>query len=293
MKRRKLILLTMVSLSFQVYGIGISPARWTVDFKENGDFNSAKSYILSRPSTQYSQFTAYQAGGLNVEITGCSASDGIEYLPDGSILIDWNSSELVSQSSINAYIDVATPDPWLSPVDPGNSYMADLVRHTEVLDPDSGIGGVVSVVSQINFYRNYALKGQVIDLQDNYSLNTPLQFGIDVTDYLSTPGYLKWFDFSYTIDWESDGIIDDSLSGIRMRDELGQTDGDSICAGFKYKTLDLEHLYTASGDYLVSINLIDHIDITTLQIPVHVIPEPATLLLIGLGSLFLRRKQCV
>jgi hypothetical protein len=293
MKRKIMIAISLMAsiLIQQVSAIGISPARRTYDIREyNCTFNSNIGYTLTRPSSaRYSMFSVYDAIGMNGTITGCGASNSFEYVDNKNILIDWQSSELLSVSTTTATINIQSPQSWDCPATPGGgSYMADLVRHSDVISTGSGISVGVAVVSQISLWRNYALRGTVTGLQETYTSNQPVQFGVEVTDYLIGQGLLNWFDFSYSIDWESDGIVDNYLSGIRMADELGRTDGYSICGGYKYKDLNLEHIYSAPGDYLITLNLKD-METTSLIIPVHVVPEPTALLLLGLGGLFLRK----
>jgi len=277
----------------ETLAIGISPARRTFDISEfDCTFNSNLGYTLTRPDTRYSLFTVYNKGGLTGTITSCSASNSIEYIDDNNILIDWESNELNSVGSITSWVSVKSPSSWdCQAVPGGGSYMFDLVRHSDVIETSSGVGAGVAVISQLSLWRNYALRGTVSGIQESYQLNQAVLFDVGVVDYYVGQGFLKWFDFSYTIDWESDGIIDQTLTGIRMTDDLGQTAGDAISTGFKYKDLNFEHLYSNGGEYLITLNLHDSIETTTLQIPVHVTPEPTTLFLLGMGSLFMRKKH--
>jgi len=273
----------------QANGIGISPGRQTFDIPENGEgaLNANITYWLFPPQGQYSSFRTLTPLGLNTTISGSSSTTGIEYSNDGSLLIDWEAAG--NPSSISAYVNVSSPDNWQCPLEAGSArYLDDLVWHSEGLGP-----AIARVVSQIALYRNYALRGNIVGLQDSYLANTPVQFGLGVTDYADYAMYLERFKVAWSIDWESDGIIDESQSNIQMIGELGETNPVDIVTGFKYKNLDFEHAYSAPGDYLITLNLADRVETTTLQIPVQVIPEPATIALLGLGAVLTRKRKAV
>jgi hypothetical protein len=287
------ILVTGIAVQ-QASAIGISPARMTYDVREyNCTFNSNIGYTLTRPgSARYSMFSVCDVAGMSGTVTGCGASGSVTYIDSKNILIDWQSTELSSKTQTTATINIQSPQSWDCPAIPGEGpYMVDFVWHSDVVSIGSGISVGAATISQISLWRNYALRGTVTGVQNEYNANQAVQFGVDVVDYYIGNGMLKWFDFSYTIDWESDGVIDGLISGVRMADELGQTGANTLCAGFKYKTLGLEHIYSEPGDYIISISLKDSIDTTSLQIPVHIIPEPMSLLLLGIGGIFARRLK--
>ena len=149
-------------------------------------------------------------------------------------------------------------------------------------------------MSQVRLWRNYSLKGDVTGLHVTYSPDELVDFDVHVKDYLSSSTFLWHFDFSYSIDWESDGLIDNSLAGIRMYDELGQTDGSTISSGFKYQDLAFSHAYPDPGDYLITLGLTDRIETTYIHIPVHVtttpaVPAPSSLCLVAFGLAVGRR----
>ncbi len=268
----------------QASGIGISPGRTTLNVAENGGLDANLTYWLYPPQGQYSSFCTLTPMGLNMAISGFSSTTGIEYRADGSVLIDWDTAG--NPSSISAYVNVNSSDNWQCPIDPGYKSMDYLVRHSEGVD-----SAVLGVVSQIALIRNYALKGNVTGLQDSYLANTPVQFGLEVMDYTNYGVFLSRNRFAWSIDWESDGIIDESQSDIQMIGEFGPTEQYEVYSGFEYKDLDFDHTYSESGSYLVTLNLTDRMETTTLQIPIHVVPEPATLSIMALSSLILLKHK--
>lgn len=272
------------------HGIGISPARWTLDVLENGGLDTHKSYELSPPSSkQYSTFNIQQPAGLDVEITGWSDSPGIARLNESSLLIDWN---LVETPSVTASINVQTPNPWQTTVEPGgDKYLGSLVSHNEVADPDSGIGATASVISQIQFWRNYAPRIDLVDLHEPTSMVEPANLVLEFEDkspaWNSKHANNPWF--SYDIDWESDGVIDQIGTATFDEAPIPHTtypDISTWTAGIQTATLSLDHAYGVSGDYLATVNVTDYRlgETTSMQVPITVVPEPATLLLLGLGG---------
>jgi len=296
MKRFSFITLSIVLVATQIsYGIGISPARWTVDLPENGLKDYGLTYSLSRPSTQYSSFTVSDPAGLDVSITGWSGIEGMERMDDNSILIDWNA---LGGQSASAYVNVRVPDIWQSSVNPGSSYLGQLVDHREVRDVDSGIGAVLSVVSQINFFRNYAPRINMLSLTKPSAVNQAANLTLQFEDKQDTWGCndinRSWF--SYEIDWESDGIIDQS--GGTTFDEA-PTPHPSIngivswTGGLQTSTLSLNHIFDTSGSYLATINVTDYGigETTSMVVPIEVVPEPAMIALFGLGGLLIRKRR--
>lgn len=268
----------------QAYGIGISPGRNTFDVAENGGLDANLTYWLYPPQGQYSTFNALNPMGLNAAISGFSSTEGIEYLSDGSAVIDWDIAG--RPSSISAYVNVSSPDNWQCPIEPGYKSTEGLVWHSE------GFGSAtMRIISEIALIRNYALRGNVTSLQESYPANDPVQFGLEVMDYTSYGVFLSRNRFAWSIDWESDGVIDESQTGIQMIGEFGPTEQYEVYSGFEYMNLDFDHTYSGPGSYLVTLNLTDNMETTTLQIPIEVIPEPATLSILVLSSLFLLKRK--
>ena len=296
------VLLTIFCMVSDVSGIGISPARWPNNLPEyDCSFDSSLTYSLMRPSTRrYSQFSISNPAGLSGTITGCSASGGIEYLSDGSMIIDWQSNELLSLSSITASINVTSPEAWACPAEPGgDTYMADLVWHKEMVETDSGIIPTLWTVSQIAFYRNYAPKAY---LQSSATTGLTANLGLQFEDKKSS-WFSKYIDrdyngtnpwFAYNIDWDGDGQTDQSGTAIFDEEPVPDSKYPSLfrwTSGIQVSTLSLEHVFSDPGNYLTMLYLTDGTETTTLQIPVNVTPEPATLALFGLGGLFLRKRK--
>ncbi len=294
------ILLTTLCMVSDVSGIGISPARATYDITEyNCSFNSTIGYTLVRPSTRYSSFIASDSLGLTGTVVGCSASDGIEYLEDGSMIIDWQSSELSSLESITATMNFQSPQVWDCPAEPGgNAYLADLVRHSEMVDTGSGIVATLSAVSQVSLWRNYAPRTY---LQSSATTGLTVSLGLEFEDkssswwsrYVDRDYYGNPF-FSYDIDWDGDGQTDQSGSATFDEEPVPHDKYPSLStwtSGIQTSTLSLEHVFSDSGNYLTTLYLTDGTETTSLQIPVNVVPEPATLALVGLGGLFLRKRK--
>lgn len=293
MKNYRLIMIQLFiivsCLTNQSYGLGISPGRTTFMLPENSnEIESEVEYLLFPGQERYSVFKTLAPLGLNVANTGCDITTGVEYLPDGSMQIDW---DIVTSEIVRAYVEVSSPDDWQHPAEPGgNTYYDELVQYYEHLGSDP-ISVINMSVSQIAIRRNYALRTVISDLQESYITNNPVQFQLEVTDYASYETYLDSFRIAYEIDWESDGLVDESHSGLLMTGEQGQTDPFDRCTGYKYKWLDFEHTFDVPGEYIISINLSDRWETTPLQVPIHVIPEPMTLILLGFGCLFLNRKS--
>ena len=280
-----------------VYGIGISPGRWTVDMQEFGSFDSNISYKLVRPSTRYSSFNVSNPVGLNgilTEIktqTGISFSSGIEYLGNNHAVIDWESEELASLNNITAYVNVQSSDLSAVTVEPGTNFIDELVRHSGMLDPVTGIGATAAVVSQISIWRNYAPR---IYLQDalimGQSANLNLQFEDSSTSWWSENPDQPFF--SYEIDWEGDGIFDQNGTAGFDEEPIPHSKYPSLStwtSGIQTSLLSIEHVYDIPGKYTATINVSDirlnFIETASLQIPINTtpVPEPTTILLLGAG----------
>lgn len=293
------VLLTVLCMVSDVSGIGISPARATFDITEyNPSFNSNIGYTLSRPGTRYSGFSVSNSSGLIGTIIGSSASSGIEYLADGSMIIDWQSSELSSLGSITTTMNFQSPESWEPPVEPGGALITDLVRYSEMIDIDSGIGGIAAVVSQISFWRNYASR---VYLQSSaitgLSVNLGLQFEDKSTSWWSRYADRDYYGnpfFSYDIDWDGDGQTDQSGTVTFDEEPVPDSKYPTLfrwTSGIQISTVSLEHVFAEPGDYIATLYITDSIETTSLQIPLTVIPEPATLALFGFGGLFLRKRK--
>ncbi len=187
MRRSKLIVtICLVCFASQLYGIGISPGRRTFHTAENGSLNAQVGYYLIRPQERYSAFKALTAAGLDTSVTGCSSTNGIQHPSDGSLLIDWDAADITiwdGRKVVEASININTPAGWVNPAVAGGSrYLDTLVQHIEVEDP-GGINAILAVSSQLALYRNYALRGEVTNLQNSYSANSPVQLDVEITDY--------------------------------------------------------------------------------------------------------------
>lgn len=306
MKIKTLNLIAYLIASFlvqQVSAIGISPTRSTFDLLEyNCTFNSNISYTLNRPSsTRYSMFTVYDAAGMTGSITGCSASNSCQYINNKNILIDWQSAELASTSHITATINVQSPQFWDCPAVPGGDvFMPDLVRHSDASVSGSGISIGVAAVSQLALYRNYAPRPYVTSYQDTLNIGQSGNFVFRLEDK-----QFVWFSpypdknynggpwLSYSIDWEGDGIIDTIGNTTFDKNPVPYPGYPGLwkwTSGIQASTIALNHIYNAAGDYSAIVKVWDARESTTLGVPVHVIPEPTTILLIGLGGIFMRKK---
>lgn len=304
MKRQFLIitLITTSLLAQQVLAIGISPARNTFDLLEyNCTFGRNIGYMLIRPSSaRYSMFSVYDAAGMNGTVTACSATNSFEYIDDKNILIDWQSSELASSSSITATINLQSPQLWDCPAEPGgNVYMTDLVRHSDVIESESGISAGVATVSQIALYRNYAPRANLLNYPETVMAGQSANFVFQFEDKMAS-WWSKYSDrdyygrpfFSYTIDWDSDGITD--FNGSAIFDEESVYDSQyriyRWTSGIQTGTVSLDHIFDVAGNYTATVTVSDSEELTSLEIPIHVVPEPATILFFGLGGLIFRRK---
>ena len=182
------ILVTLTILCSTAFGIGISPARWTTDISEDGSifrYGSNLTYTLCRGTTRYSSFNLSSPLDLDANITGIGVTGGVDALSSKSILIDWDDPILASSTSITASVNVTAPSSWNpSSLNPGSTCIEGLATHSDVISTGSGLGAVVSVVSQINLYRNYALDGEVSGLQECHRIDDPVEFNVNVTDEL-------------------------------------------------------------------------------------------------------------
>lgn len=290
MRSYKLIVIFIfVSCSVsQVCAIGISPGRWTNTLPEYviGDTVLEKAVTLYQDGP-YSEVRLLDPIGMDAFFND-DLPTGTSLANENSLVVDWAQ---VGSSTLNLSYNVLIPDGWTSPTGPGGDRNLPWgLIHQQIADPSqAGIGAILGAVQQFSIYQNYAIRGNVVELQDSYSANTPVQFGLEVKDYASYAMYLERFRIAWSVDWESDGIIDESQSGIQMIGELGETNPSDLVTGFKYKNLDFEHAYSEPGDYLATLYLADSVETTTMQIPINVIPEPATIVLFGLGALFIKK----
>jgi len=179
--------------------------------------------------------------------------------------------------------------------------MVDFVRHSDVISNGSGISAGVAAVSQISLWRNYAPKIYAVNYQDSIAPGQTANFVFQFDDK-QTPWVSRYKDrnynggpwLSYSIDWEGDGVID--ITGSATFDETPipwpqQPRFWMWTDGIQTSTLYLDHIYDISGNYNAVVKVWDSIESTTLEVPIHVIPEPATLLLLGLGGMFSRRLK--
>ena len=199
-----------------------------------------------------------------------------DYINDNTAVIDWESSNLASLGSINALVNVKAPDLSVCTVEPGTNYMDNLVRHSGMNDPVSGVGAVSAVVSQMSIWRNYAPR---VSLQDISVLENSLNFSIELEDKSTS-----WWDddplhqfFSYGIDWDGDGIIDEDGTATFDEEAVPHSKYPSLftwSSGIQTSTLSLNHVYDAPGNYIATINVSDlrlkFSETTSLQIPVNV-----------------------
>jgi len=292
------VLLTIFCMVSDVSGIGISPARRTFDIFENGGLDTEISYFLFPPQERYSALQPLSPAGLNATVTGCSTSAGIEYLQDGSMLIDWDTAVKSSWDGVEgiwAYVDISTPDNWVNPaVAGGGRYMTDMVRHIEIEDPSGGIHAIAAAISQLAMYRNYAPRAY---LQSSATTELAVNLGLQFEDkhetwWANNPEF-AWF--RYEIDWDNDGVIDQSGNATLDEEAVLQDNLYRWTSGIQISTLDLEHVYETGGNYTAMISVTDlgyvSGETTTFQIPVNVTPEPTTLALLGFGGLFLRKRH--
>lgn len=300
MKRLLRVLYCLILYAFlasNAYAIGLSPARWTVDMREFGSFDSNISYRLVRPTTRYSSFNVSDPAGLSGSLlsledhAGNKIYEGIKYKNDNSVVIDWESSHLASSNEINALVNVKTSDLSVSTVEPGTNYIANLVRHSEIIDPDTGIGAVIAIVSQMSIWRNYAPR---ISLLDSNILGSAVNLNLELEDMSS----IWWADdplhefFIYSIDWDGDGIIDQDGRATFDEEAFPHLKYPSLftwSSGLQTSSLSLEHIFDSPGDYIATINVADirknFNETASLQVPINVapVPEPATIILFGTG----------
>ncbi|HBG60725.1 MAG: hypothetical protein A2Y10_13005 [Planctomycetes bacterium GWF2_41_51] len=289
MRKRK-VLLTIVFIALvspQVNGVGIFMGRQTFVIPENGRLNENITYWLFPPQGQYSTFQPLAPMGLNTTITGCNAVAGIEYRDDGSLFIDWDAAG--NPSSIDAYVSVSSPDNWQCPAEAGGDrYIDNLVFHSE------GFGSVtMGVFSQIALYRNYAPKASLQSLATTeLAVSIGLQFEDKNLSWWANSAEHPWF--SYSIDWDGDGSIDQTGTATFNEEPVPDSQYPTLSrwtSGIQISTLQLDHLYDAVGNYNATLILSDSMETTTWQIPIEVIPEPATLLLFGFGVYLIKRRR--
>jgi hypothetical protein len=180
----------------------------------------------------------------------------------------------------------------------GHIYITGLVRHSEAFESGSGIVAGVVAVSQIAFYRNYAPKVYFQSSETTgLTVNPGIQFEDKRTSWWSRYAYGDYYGnpwFLYDIDWDGDGQTAHS-GAVTFDEELVFDSQHNVyrqASGIQTSTLPLEYIFSDSGDYLTTLYITDGMETTTMQIPVNVLQEPATLALLGFGGLFLRKINC-
>ena len=290
------LLVLCAGISHDAYGVGISPARWSVDVTENSPgVSGSTTYNLTRGGTRYSSFRVTSTAGLQGTVTGFSASAGVESAGSSAILIDWDT---VGAQNMSVYLTVSSPDPWSCPAEPGGSvYYDSLVTHADVPDPTAGIVGVAAVVSQMALYRNYAPRTTVLSRPETVSAGQTLVLDLEFEDKASA-----WFNkdpnrtwFTYHVDWDGGGIPDES-GGVPF-DESPVPDSrypslSTWTSGVQTSTLSLNHAYLDTGDWMASVTVVDvGGETTSLQIPIAVVPEPMCCTMVGFALQAIARRR--
>lgn len=301
-KNVQLILITgvfVVLLVSQANGIGISPGRWTAELPEHVTGNT----ILEKAVTLYqdgpfSEVRLLDPDGLDAFFYN-DLPTGASLFNENTLVVDWAQ---VGTSTLNLPYKVSIPDGWTVPDGPGTKNMSWGLVHQQLADPSQGgVGGIVGAVQQFAIIQSYEPRVYVENLSSSVAVGQ-----MATVDLLLEDKNYAWFSmnsdhqwFSYEIDWDGDGSVDDS--GTTAFDEAPFPYPQFLSlsqwiSGIQTSSLALDHVYDVAGSYMASITIGElrgsevfygFNESTSLIIPIEVTPEPATLSILALSSFVL------
>jgi len=299
-----IVLCVLVVGSHSALAIGVSPGRWTINLPEHVTDN----FVLGRGVTLYqdgpfSEVRLMDPSGLDA-FFGTDLPTGTSLVNENSLVVDWAQ---VGTSTLYLPYNVAFPDGWTGPGGPGTRSIFEGLYHGQIADPSQGgIGAIVGVVSQFSTIQNYAPRVYIEDVLSQVVLGQPASVALQLEDknfgWWSTNPNCQFF--SYEIDWNSDGFVDDS--GTTSFDEDPFPDPkypllqSRWTSGIQTSTLAFDHLYDTAGSYAATFTIRDIgfgiNESTSLMIPIEVepVPVPGALVLgsvgVGFAGWLLKRR---
>lgn len=291
------VLFVVMVLPSYTLALGISPARWTMDFPEyTTDTTVRGGAVTLFQDGPFSSVDLLDPHGLDLSFRDLPT--GTSLFNENTLVVDWAQ---VGVDTLVVPYNVSFPEDWVAPNGPGSNSMFDILWHSQIADPNQGgtIIVILRVALQLSVWQNYAPRVHVEELLNSVDVGQLASVTLRLEDksssWWSENPNQHWF--SYEMDWDGDGLIDDI--GTTSFDEAPTPHWkyptlSAWTSGIQTGTQELNHIYDAAGSYTARLTIQDTgfvIESTTLDIPIEVTPEPTTITLLALGGAALASKR--
>ena len=279
--------LFVLGLTDVAVSIGISPGRNVVSVPQNIPlgYDATLQYNLYHSEDELftrfyldGTFADYNMAASIVSVGGIAANDPQD------VVIDWEAQGFTSP--VAALVKVHCEPDWNSPGGFGTDTVSG-ATHVQMTEQGGTIGGIAAVFCQTLLYQNFAPTID-IDVAEVAGLGDLVIFDISVGDFLDANPLFTGdaMDYSYSIDWESDGVFDAQAGDLPFYNE----DGDQVVRGNlngpAHGSFSIQHAFSSPGTQTVTVAVSDGMDTTTSYTQVYITPEPGTLGLLALASVF-------
>ncbi len=302
--KKVMITATLIFLSCivsQSYALGVSPGRWTSVLPEHvvGDSIQEKTVTLYQDGP-FSEVRLLNPDGLNASFTS-NLPTGTSLANENTLVVDWSQ---VGTNTLTLTYNVSISDGWTAPDGPGTRCILDGLVHQQLADPSqAGIIPILGVIQQFSIVQTYEPRVCIEDLSSSVAIGQSATVVMQLEDknykWWGVGSNHQWF--SYEVDWDGDGLVDES--GTTTFDEGPSSTISGIVSvwtsGIQTSTLALEHIYDTPGSYAASVTIaglpgdgdLGFSDETVnVVLPIEVVPEPTTLCLLGLGVLLIKKR---